>query len=275
MIRLEKGLIVPVCLKVSCLNLLSRALFLIGGTIFGSFLNVIIYRMPRNLPFIRGRSYCPKCRKKISWYDNIPLLSFIVLKGRCRNCRKKISFRYPLVELLTGVFFVLGAEMTGGLGGLAVLGILRVWLITLAMVAVFFIDLEWQIIPDQIVFPLILVISFFSLITTPQSLITNYLPTAVLASAFFYFLHWLTRGKGMGLGDVKFVFLIGLILGYPLAVVSLYLAFLTGAIAAVILILTGRAIRKQRIAFGPFLAMTCLAVLFWGEKILWLLKKYF
>ncbi len=165
--------------------------------------------------------------------------------------------------------------MAGGLEGLEVLRILRVWLVTLAMVAVFFIDLEWQIIPDQIVFPLILVISLFSLITTPQSLITNHLPTAVLAAAFFYFLHWITRGKGMGLGDVKFVFLIGLILGYPLAVVSLYLAFLTGAIVAVILILIGQANTKQRIAFGPFLAISCLAVLFWGEKILWLLKKYF
>lgn len=251
----------------------------ITGLCIGSFLNVIIYRMPRNLPFVRGRSYCPKCRKKISWYDNIPLLSFLRLKGRCRNCHQKISYRYPLVEFLTGILFILGAESvlekSAGLGILEILAIVRIWLIISAFVAVFFIDLEWQIIPDQIVFPAILINFFLSLATSYRALITNLLPAAVISALFFYLLHWLTRGKGMGLGDVKLAFLIGLILGFPLTVVGLYLAFLTGAITGVILILAGKVKFKQKIAFGPFLSLSTVAVLLWEEKILWFLKSFF
>jgi len=252
------------------------------GLCVGSFLNVIIYRLPKEISLIKGRSFCPRCKRKISWFDNIPLLSFLHLKGRCRYCKKPIPWRYPLVELLTGILFVLGTKLVlkegeglGGLGGLGMLEVLRVWLVISALVAVFFIDWDWQIIPDEVVFPVILVNFFYSLITNYQLLITNLLPTAAISSLFFLILHLLTKGKGMGLGDVKFTFLIGLVLGTPKAVVCFYLAFLTGAIIGLILILIRKTKFGKSIAFGPFLSLAFIVTLFAGEKILWLVKQIF
>lgn len=255
------------------------------GLCVGSFLNVLIYRLPRNLPFVRGRSYCPKCRKSILWRDNIPLLSFLFLKGRCRWCKKTISWRYPLVELLTGVLFVFGTEsVLGRFGELGILGIIeiaRVWILVSALVAIFFIDLKFQIVPDQIVFPVILISFIFSLITnhqppttSHQPLVTNLFPSAIISSAFFYLLYRLTKGKGMGFGDVKLVFLIGFSLGFPKVIIGLYSAFLTGAVVGVILILLGKAKFGEKIAFAPFLVVGWLAAYFWGDKIIWLTERF-
>lgn len=234
--------------------------------IIGSFLNVVIYRLPKNLSLWKGQSFCPYCKKKIFWYDNIPLLSYLLLKGKCRFCQKKISLRYPLVELLTGILFILGY--------LSHLRILDFILIS-GLIVIFFIDLEHEIIPDQIIFPAILLFFFFFLITNHHLLITNYLPSAFISALFFYLLHLLTKGRGMGLGDVKLVFLIGLFFGFPKVVIALYLAFLTGAIVGIILILTGKARFGQAIPFGPFLAFTSLVILFFGNNFLWLVGKYF
>lgn len=252
------------------------SIFLFGLCI-GSFLNVLIYRLPLELS-LKGRSFCPKCKKKISWHDNVPLLSFILLKGKCRRCHSPISLQYPLIELLTGILFVaclfLLANsndelriMNYGIYDLRFWTILiyTLWIISIFL-TIFIIDLKHQIIPDQLLYASLPVVLVF-LFVIHNSLFINHLISAVVACLFFYFLYKITKGKGMGFGDVKLSFLIGLILGFPKVMVAFYLAFLTGALAGVILILLGKKRFKEAIAFGPFLSLGTLISLFWGDSL--------
>ena len=261
---------------VSLTTLVSIFIFILGLCV-GSFLNVLIYRLPRSLP-LTGRSFCPKCKKKISWHDNVPLLSFLLLKGRCRACHSHISVQYPVVELVTGVLFIWVWWWVKGWCGETLncyIVILLYCYIVASLVVIFFIDLKHQIIPDQIIYPAVF-ISFLYQITNYQLLITNYLITAFVAAFFFLLLHLLTRGRGMGFGDVKLAFLIGLVLGFPKAILAFYLAFLTGAFVGVILILAGKKKFGQHIAFGPYLAASTIITLFWGEQILkWITARFF
>jgi len=234
------------------------------GLVIGSFLNVVIYRLPRGLGFVRGRSFCPKCKHKVNWFDNVPVISFLILKGRCRFCGGKISWRYPLIELLAGALFYLSY-----LSHLSFLS----YLLICGLVVIFFVDLEHQIIPDEIVIPLSILFLGYRLLTNIQYLISNFLITGIVSFLFLYLIHLLTKGKGMGLGDVKLAFLMGLVLGFPKIVVAFYLAFLTGAFVGVILILLSRAKLKQKIAFGPFLVFGTIFSLLWGEKIVTLAEK--
>jgi leader peptidase (prepilin peptidase)/N-methyltransferase len=242
----------------------------IFGLCVGSFLNVLIYRLPRFLSPLEGRSYCPKCKKKILWHDNIPLLSFILLKGKCRFCRSPISFQYPLVEFITGVLFVLVVIFLPpkqdywviGLLDDWIIGLLVYWVIISALVVIFFTDLLHQIIPDQVVYPAILISLLYAIRYTPYAI-----PASLGAGTLFLLLNLVTRGKGMGLGDVKLAGLMGLVLGFPKIVIALYLAFLTGALVGVILILLGRKRFGEHLAFGPFLAGATWISLFWGEVI--------
>jgi len=248
----------------------------VGGLGVGSFLNVVIYRLPRRLSVAWGRSFCPHCRKKIAWFDNIPLLSFLFLKGRCRACRSPISWRYPTVELLTAVLFVLGFGQFVQLGQLRMAAIgelLLTWILFSGLIVIFFIDLEHQIIPDEIILPVAGLFLIFWLIVNPQSLITNYLISGLGASLFLLLIWALTKGRGMGLGDVKLAFLMGLSLGFPKIIIAFYLAFLTGATIGVILILVKKARFGQKIAFGPFLAAATIITVLWGEKIFGLAQK--
>ncbi|MCL4382276.1 prepilin peptidase, partial [Patescibacteria group bacterium] len=182
--------------------------FFCFGLVFGSFLNVLIYRLPNSLP-LTGRSFCPKCKKKISWYDNLPLLSFLVLGGRCRHCHFPISWQYPFVELVTGVLTVLSIKYL-------VLSrqdlILTTYYLILiyALIVIFFIDLYHEIIPDEIVYPAIIITLIFSLY--PNILISN-LISGFLAGLLFLILFLLTSGRGMGFGDFKLAVLMGLFLG--------------------------------------------------------------
>jgi len=251
----------------------------IFGLIVGSFLNVVIYRLPRGLSAVWGRSFCPKCKHQIAWYDNIPLLSFTVLRGRCRHCNSPISVRYPIVELLTAVitvtilnfkFLILNQILILNFKNIVeiLLSLIFAW----ALIVVFFIDLEHQIIPDEVLFPLIGLWGIYQIFLSGFSAL---IPAA--GAALFLFLIWaVTRGKGMGLGDVKLAFLMGLVLGFPNILTAFYLAFLTGALIGVILVLNRKAKLGQPIPFGPFLTMAALASFLWGEQITsWFLKSLF
>lgn len=243
--------------------------FFFLGVSFGSFLNVLIYRLPNSLP-LTGRSFCPKCKKKIAWYDNLPLLSFLVLAGRCRHCHSPISWQYPFVELVTGVLTVLSIKYLvfssgSSLNFYHLLSIIYYLLIIYALIVIFFIDLYHEIIPDEIVYPAIIITLIFSLY--PNILISN-LISGFLAGLLFLILFLLTSGRGMGFGDFKLAVLMGLFLGYPKIIVALYLAFLTGAAIGVILILRGKKKLKSHIPFGPFLAGSTIFALFYGH-LLW------
>ncbi len=252
------------------------------GLSIGSFLNVLIYRLPRSISPIKGTSFCPKCKKKILWYDNIPLLSFILLRGKCRFCHSPISWQYPLVELLTGVLFVSVALFLSPVQDYWITGLLDNWIIDLLVywflistfIVIFFTDLRHQIVPDEVVYPAmgIGLIRQMSLIGEGGS----YLLSGLGAGGFFLILHLLTRRKGMGLGDVKLAILMGLVLGFPKIIVALYLAFLTGALVGVILILARKKKFGEHIPFGPFLSGATIIALFWGEEIMtWFTARFF
>lgn len=245
----------------------------IFGLFIGSFLNVLADRLPRGESVVRGRSHCEKCKKTLQWYDLIPLASYVFLRGKCRYCHTRLSFIYPIVEITTGVLFVITTIFV--LNGLKfsisdfkfLISLIYYLFIVSSLIVIFFADLKYEIIPDKIVFPAIVVSALYLILNT-QYAILPYLLSALGAGLFFLLLFLITKGKGMGLGDVKFAFLMGLILGFPNIVVSLYIAFLTGAIIGVALILWKR--RKMSgatIPFGPFLVLGTLTALFWGGII--------
>ena len=251
------------------------------GLLVGSFLNVLVDRLPREESLIWARSRCDRCKKNLKWYDLIPLLSFIFLKGKCRYCRMRISLYYPVVELATGVLFILTFLFLGimnpfGLaqGGheLRIMDLGYYLFLVSSLIVIFFADLKYGIIPDKIIFPSI-VVSLIYLFLIHNSLFLIHILAALGASLFFLILFLVTRGRGMGFGDVKFAFLMGLVLGFPDIVFALYIAFLTGAIIGCILIVW----RKKRvfgttIPFGPFLVIGTLISIFFGDILQNLLR---
>jgi prepilin signal peptidase PulO-like enzyme (type II secretory pathway) len=245
------------------------------GLIFGSFLNCLVYRVNEESSlkgFLKGRSYCPKCKKHLLWFDNIPLLSFFFLKGKCRWCHSSIGWHYPLVELSTAILSVVVYifyinRYPVAINSLSSITSLAYFLfITYVLIALFLSDVLYQTIPDQITYPVILITLIFLIFQSPHLLISNLL-SGISVAFFFFLLVLLTRWQGMGLGDVKLAGLMGLFLGFPQIIVALYSAFLTGAILGVILILLGRKRFKSQIAFGPFLITSTFIAWFWGEKI--------
>jgi len=225
------------------------------GLAVGSFLNVLIDRLPKGLDVIAGRSHCDYCKKNLRWFELIPILSFVFQRGTCRRCHKKLSWQYPLVEIATGVGFVLLAPSYW------------YWLIFSSLLVIFVADLKYQIIPDSMV-----VMGVIGVIGAIGVTGENILAGAGV-SAFFLLLWLVTRGKGMGFGDVKLAFLMGLLLGFPNIIIASYLAFLTGAGAGVILILLGKKKLKEKIAFGPFLVAGTVIARIWGQQLIELWRR--
>lgn len=236
------------------------------GLCFGSFISALTYRFVKNISVNKGRSFCPKCKHQIAWYDNVPLLSYLLLGGKCRNCRKKISIRYPLIETAAGIGFILIFVLSPS----SLLSIIINLVIFCILLSIFVTDIEQQIIPDNFVFAGIVVFSLALLVTGAQFLFAS-LFSGFLAASVLMFIHVITKGRGMGLGDVKFAVLGGLITGLELMPVWLLLSFLTGGMVGIILILSKRAGLKDKIAFGPFLIVGLGLALLWGEKFLNLL----
>ncbi|QQG44256.1 MAG: prepilin peptidase [Candidatus Roizmanbacteria bacterium] len=242
-----------------------------SGIAIGSFLNVLIDRLPQERS-INGRSVCDNCHHQLAWYDLLPLVSFILLKGKCRYCNNKIPSVLPFVEILTGVIFVsiwLSIEKTP-VEKIIYLGIMA------CLIVIFFADAKYKIIPDSIQVAL-LIFSFLLFYVGNADL--RSLPNQIL-SGFFVMLPILliylaTKGRGMGFGDVKFSFIIGLLLGTISGFLALYIAFVIGAVIGVILILAKKKKLKNTIAFGPFLVLGLGIMLVWGEKVIeWARKIY-
>ena len=248
------------------------------GLIVGSFLGALTYRIPKGIGISKGRSFCPKCKKQINWYDNIPIISYIFLKGKCRNCKRKISFRYPLIEGATAILFFGICYLSPYLQG-ASLQVLYDWqqmlgvftlpfLLILAsiLIALFVLDLEHQILPDTLVFTGYIILVLILVVFTPQNLHELFF-AGFISSMFFLFLYFITKGKGMGLGDAKFAIFAGTLIGLRYIPVWLFLSFVLGGIVGIFLLIFGKAKMKTRIAFGPFLIISLVVTLLFGECI--------
>lgn len=239
-------------------------IFLLGLAV-GSFLNVCIHRIPKRESIIFPGSRCPYCRKPIKFYDNIPVLSYLILKGRCRYCHKPISPRYLIVELLTGILFVLIAFFFG----INLKGVIFVIFISLLIIAAF-IDVEHFIIPDAITLPGIVIGILGNYFISNNFLlgIKGALVGGVVIFTFRVFGFSLRKREMMGLGDVKFATMIGAFLGWKSVLLVIFFSAIIGAIIWYFLIIFQRRTSKDQIPFGFFLTAGSLLVLFIGEMIL-------
>lgn len=243
--------------------LLGYALLL--GLCVGSFLNVVIYRLPLGQSLVSPGSRCPKCGYQLRWYDNVPVLSWALLGGRCRRCRTDISIQYPVVEIVTGLLFVLVVWLTP-VGPLLVSRLLLVAI----LIALFGIDLEHQILPNSITLPGIVIGVMFSFITPPgwkDALLGALLGAGVLygiAAAYYA----VRREEGLGMGDVKMLAMIGAFLGWKAVLVTLVLSSFSGAAIGMALMAAQRGGMKLALPFGTFLAVGALAAMLAGEPLI-------
>ncbi|MDP2967306.1 MAG: prepilin peptidase [bacterium] len=291
------------------------------GLIIGSFLNCVIYRLalPSNSERgLKNRSYCPHCKHLLSWQDLIPVFSFIFLKGKCRYCQKPISLQYPIVEISTGLMFLLIfnqfsigeenfvlfftfastverefhslsylhflRELGNGSSVFNFLNLIYYWTIASFLIVIFVYDLKHYIIPDKVIYPAIAIALifnfqfsigeegsalFFTFAPINGSSVFNYsILSAILAAAFFLSIVLISRGKWMGVGDIKLAFFMGLVLGWPNILLALFLAFFIGATVGVGLIISNKKTLKSEIPFGPFLVTGTFLVLFWGNELI-------
>jgi leader peptidase (prepilin peptidase)/N-methyltransferase len=240
------------------------------GLVVGSFLNVVIHRLPRGESLVFPASHCPHCGVPIPWYDNVPLLSFLFLLGRCRFCAQPISLRYPLVEALTGsLFFAAAKSFAFGLPLLHALALISLCL------ALAFIDLEHFLLPDALTLPGTALALALALLGGPTPLVAALVGTAlgVALPVAIIFLYRLWRGvEGMGWGDVKLLGMLGAFLGWQGMLWTLGLAAVVGAFVGGALILAGKGSRQTELPFGTFLCAAALGVLFFAPQLpsLWL-----
>ncbi len=222
------------------------------GAAIGSFLNVCIHRLPRGQSIVRPASACPQCGRGLSWFDNVPLVSYMTLGGRCRTCRARISLRYPLVELLTALMFAGAWEAYGP----TVLLVSRL-VLGCALIALFAIDLEHHLLPNVITLPGIVVGFAFSLLTEPgwrsaaSGIVIGGGVLLLIAEAYYRLRH----EDGLGMGDVKMLAMIGAFVGWKLTLITLMMASLAGSVVGLVVIATRRGGMKYALPFGTFLAL--------------------
>ena len=235
----------------------------IFGAAIGSFLNVCIFRIPAHESIVKPLSQCPHCHQPIRFYDNIPMISFLVLRARCRDCGGKISWRYPLVELITALLALL-LFMKFGL----TLNFLVFFIFTAVLITISFIDLDHQIIPDILSLPGIpiffLAAIFIVRLPWHEALIGLLIGGGMLfLIAFVYEL--LTKREGMGGGDIKLLAMIGGFLGWKSLIFVLLFSSLAGAIVGITAMIIKKQDMKYAVPFGPFLSLAAVAYIFWGE----------
>lgn len=241
----------------------------IFGLVFGSFLNVVIYRYDQWLSILKDRSACMHCKQQLRWYDLVPLLSYVTLGGKCRYCRKPISWQYPVVELSTALLVAVfysrifdSGLLSPLMGSIALIGAVAA---VGAMIVIFFHDLYEQMVPDLMAYVLLVgsvlfsVIYFDSLITTLLGLLVGVAPIALIV--------YPSKGKWMGEGDVKIAAALGALVGYPNAVVFLVSTFLVGGLFGSLAIASKQAKLKTAVPFVPFMIIGALIAFFWGDQL--------
>lgn len=237
------------------------------GLAIGSFLNVVIYRVPRKIRFMTSRSICPNCRQQLKWYHNIPLLSYLFLGGKCGFCRKRIAIRYPLVELLNmlayGYFY--------WYYGMSV----EFWTyaaISSALLVIFFIDLDFQIIPDVITLPGIIIGLAVSLLPDGIGIVSAGVGMLVGGGSLYLVAmlgDWLFKKESMGGGDIKMAAMLGAFLGWKQVVLIFISSAAIGLVVSIILMAFSSKLREERVVpFGPFLALAAMLAITYGDRII-------
>ncbi len=248
------------------MGLIPEILMIIIGLILGSFLNVVIYRLPRGLSIVKPGSYCTSCNSPIKWFDNIPVISFVILGGKCRNCKKPISLRYPSVEIITAITLLLvykkfyfSFQFFGSL------------IFSLSLIALAFIDLEHKILPDKITISGFVFFLFYSL-SNPSKKIWDSLGGALIGAGsllLIYLLYYLIRKEeGLGLGDVKMMLMVGVFLGVGRTFLTLIIASFLGSIAGLVIAIIMKKGMKYALPFGIFLSIGAFLSLMWGSEII-------
>jgi leader peptidase (prepilin peptidase)/N-methyltransferase len=249
------------------INWLIPAFLFVFGAVIGSFLNVCIIRIPEKKSIVYPASHCPSCKTPIAFYDNIPLVSYVLLAGRCRQCKTPISFQYFIVELLTPIitlvlYFSFGFSLAGALAAL----------FCYVLLVITGIDLQHQIIPDSISIPCIPLCLLSSLVL-PWTDLKSSLIGMVLGGGILYLVaqaYYLVRKKeGMGGGDIKLLAMIGAFLGWKGALIALMVGAFAGTLAGIAMMLVRGKNLKYALPFGPFLSLGAFCALLWGEAILY------
>ena len=278
-------------------------LFFIAGAFIGSFLNVVVDRYVTKESILIGRSRCDSCKTTLVAKDLVPIFSFLSLKGRCRYCEKRLSYYYLVAEILTGAMFVLIAIYSGVLKQVSVfswISFLYYAVVISVYIVIFLSDIKYRIIPNRAVFFGVVFVLVFILSTIGYSAITSYtrlkndefgryllevgywrgvyfqvlinflirIGSAIGIALFFAFLIFITKGRGMGWGDVKLAILIGVFNGFPINIVAVFLGFLLGALYSVILVAAKRKTVKDTIPFGPFLVLGSTFAYAYGNTLL-------
>lgn len=250
--------------------LLNSFLVFFLGIVLGSFANVCIHRLPKNKQVIIGRSFCPKCKKKINWYDNLPLFSFLILKMKCRNCNKKISPRYFIVELLTGITFLIIFLSFKSLVTLIFLCVL-----SLILIMIFFIDLENFIIPDVLNFSIMFLALLKNFLPNLNTSFVQEINQSIIGGIVGYLSIWIIiflyktikKIDGMGLGDAKLIAGIGLLFGWQSIPFVLFISSVLGLIFVIPSLLNKKKNMRSEIPFGPFIIAAGIVYFTFGDYL--------
>ena len=245
-------------------------LIFILGACLGSFANVCIYRLPKNRQILSGRSFCPKCKKKINWYNNLPLISFVILNKKCRNCKKIISARYFIVEFITGITFLLIYLNFENLYTTTFLSILF-----LILIIIFFIDLENFIIPDSLNFTIMGLALFKNFLPDFNTSLIHEINQSIIGGMVGYLSIWLIiflyktfkKIDGMGFGDAKLMAGIGFLFGWQSIPFVLFVSSILGLIFVVPSLIKKKKNMRTEIPFGPFIILACLIYFAYGRLI--------
>ncbi len=239
------------------------------GLAVGSFLNVVIGRLRAGETGWRNRSRCPKCRTLLAGIDLVPLLSFALLRGRCRTCRKPISWRYPIIEASTAALFLAIYVLHGGVAGVFSgqwLFMVRDAIFVSGLTVVFVIDLLDMVVFDSVTLPMMAVACLFNLALGAKPL--NLLGAALCGGGFFLIQYVVSRGRWIGGGDIRIGAMMGMMLGFPGVLPALFFSYVLGAFFALVLLASGRVAWSSRMAFGTFLSVGTLIVLFFGGRLI-------
>ncbi|SDQ43427.1 prepilin peptidase [Virgibacillus salinus] len=243
------------------MDILLILFFFLLGLIFGSFFNVVGLRLPENIPFANDRSICPHCKHQLSWFENIPIISFVIQGAKCRHCKKEISFIYPVIELFTGILFALSYSLLG-LNLEIITAILLISMLMIILVS----DITYMLIPNRVLLfflPLFIIIRIIQPLNPWWSSILG----VIIGITILALIIIISRG-GMGAGDMKLFGILGIILGVDKVLLAFFLSCMIGAIIGMMLLLFRVIERNQPVPFGPYIVAATLITYFYGELLL-------